>query len=169
MLNLIGEYYIKVDAKGRVRLPSDLLTQLGLSSGGTHPFVVAPGKGDYLKLHTESHWNEEVKQLMLLNRHNSKQYRLMQLRFRGARKVNLDSADRLNLPKHLMERYGIKDKIVISTFVDNMEIWAEDRFEADSENTTPEEIDALEDEVLGGNTTEVIVPAVSVAEQSSEI
>lgn len=159
MNNLLGEYYVKADAKGRVRLPSELLTQLGMSSGGTHPFVVAPGKGNYIKLHTEKHWDEEVRELMQLNRHNTREYRLLQMRFRGARKVQLDSADRLNLPKHLTERYGIANQVVISCFLDQIEIWAQDKFEEDIASMTPDMIDQLEDEILGGNGP-IVPPAV---------
>ena len=158
MLNLLGEYYCKVDSKGRVRLPSELLTQLGMSSGGTHAFVVAPGVGKYLQLHTNAHWQEESGRLAQLNRHNSEHRRLLQMRFRGASNVKLDSADRLNIPASLRERYNIEDKVVISCFLDQIEIWAHDEFMADLESMSPEEIDRLENSILGG--VGVVAPPV---------
>ena len=88
---------------------------------------------------------------MQLNRHNTRELRLIQARFRGARKVQLDSADRLNLPKHLTERYGIANQVVISCFLDQIEVWAQDKFEEDIAAMTPELIDQLENEILGGS------------------
>lgn len=151
-----------------MRLPSELLTQLGMSSGGTHTFVVAPGKGKYLKLHTEQHWVEEVATLTALNRHNTRQYRLLQLRFRGATRVKLDSADRLNIPATLRERYNIEDQVVISCFLDQIELWAHDEFLADLASISPEEIDELENSILGGGDPVVVPPVVGPDNQEPQ-
>ena len=58
---ILGEYPCKVDAKGRVRLPSALLKQL--EDFGAYKFVVNRGYKKYLVLYPEKVWGLKTNEL----------------------------------------------------------------------------------------------------------
>jgi len=62
---LTGEYEIKVDAKGRIKLPANLLKQL--TTAGTYEFVVNRGYEKHLVLYPQDVWDEKAKELSTLN------------------------------------------------------------------------------------------------------
>jgi len=89
MPQLLGEYDCKIDAKGRLRMPSGLLKQLGESESYT--FVINRGFEKCLMLYPEEVWNKITKEIDQLNIFDEKKRQFVRYFYRGATTVNTDS------------------------------------------------------------------------------
>ena len=143
---LLGEYPCKVDAKGRLRLPSALLKQL--EDFGAKEYVVNRGYKKYLVLYPEKVWDEITDEINNLNQFVEKNRVFKRIFLRGATRIELGGSDRINLPNHLLDYASIKADAVLHANGDRIEIWEADAFYA----IMDEEIDmsALAEDVLGG-------------------
>ena len=146
--DLLGEYYVALDSKGRFRLPSGLLKELG--DRDTLKFVVNRGFDNSLTLYPKPVWDRIKADVDGLNKFNRKNLKFTRLFYRGATELVPDSADRLLLPKQLLAWANVEKNIVLSAMNDRIEIWAEAAYEA---NFSEEDDDysALAEEVLGGS------------------
>lgn len=125
-MNSVGTYSVKIDNKGRLRLPSKLLKVL--YNGGTQGrFYIARGVGKCLKLFTEDLWTRETNKLMKLDRTIASNEIMVRAFFHGASEVNIDTADRISLNPLQMEMTEIEDEVVINHFLDTVEIWAKEK------------------------------------------
>lgn len=147
MIQLLGEYECKLDAKARLRLPSDLLQQLG--GEHSHNFVLNRGFEKCLVLYPETVWNETISRLNQMNEYSKKNRDFLRLFYRGAGKVERDTSDRILIPKRLLDFAGIDKDVVLSAINGKIEIWAKEiydnLFEMDQDNFSE-----LAEEVLGG-------------------
>jgi len=145
--DLLGEFYVALDAKGRFRLPSGLLK--GLGDRDTLKFVVNRGFDNCLVLYPKPVWDEIKTQVDALNKFNRKNLAFTRLFYRGASEVVPDTADRLLLPKQLLAWAKAGKNLVLNAMNDRIEIWAEAEYE---ELLSADENDysALAEEVLGG-------------------
>jgi MraZ protein len=143
---LLGEYECKIDAKGRMRMPSGLIAQLG--EGEALSFVINRGFEQCLMLYPEPVWERITNEINQLNLYNKKNRNFVRYFYRGAQKVSMDSADRILVSKRLLEYAGIDKEVVLSAYNDRIEIWAADQYEAllDEE---PEDFSDLAEDVLG--------------------
>ena len=145
---LLGEYDCKLDAKGRMRLPSGLIAQLG--EGEKLKFVINRGFEKCLMLYPEAVWNKISAEVDQLNLYNKKNRDFVRYFYRGAQELQMDSADRILLPKRLMEYAGIDKEVVLSAYNGRIEIWTKEEYDnlLDDE---PADFSDLADEVLGGS------------------
>lgn len=146
--DLLGEYYVALDSKGRVRLPSGLLKELG--DRDTLKFVVNRGFDNSLTLYPKPVWDKIKAEVDALNKFNQKNLRFTRLFYRGATELVPDAADRLLLPKQLLAWARADKNLVLNAMNDRIEIWAEAEYEA----LFSEEMDdysTLAEEVLGGS------------------
>jgi MraZ protein len=60
----------------------------------------------------------------------------------------MDSADRINLPKRLMEYAGIENEVILSAYNGRIEVWAKEEYDRMMEDE-PMDFSDLADEVLG--------------------
>ena len=157
MLNLIGEFECKIDAKGRFVLPSGLKKQFPPEA--QEKFVVHRGFEKCLVLYPQYIWDtisNEVNQLSKFIKKNRDFYRYYN---RGATPMEIDSTNRLLLPKLLMQYAGLQKEVILFAFSDRVEIWAKDAYEKLQINE-PEDFSALAEEVMGkkdnkGNSNEL--------------
>lgn len=143
---LLGEYDVRLDPKGRFRLPSGMLSQLGDWQKGK--FIINRGFEKCLVLYPEPVWeqiSDEVEQLNLYNKQNRDFARYF---FRGAQEVTLDTADRILLPKRLAEYAGIDKDIILTGYGKRIEIWALEEYER-MLSEEPPDFSELANEVLG--------------------
>lgn len=145
MQQLLGEYECKLDPKGRFRIPSDLVGQLG---EGVKTFVVNRGFENCLMLYPEQVWERITNEINQLNLYNKKNRDFVRYFYRGAQKLELDSADRLLITKRLLEYAGIDKDVILSAYNDRIEVWAKDQYDSllDEE---PDDFSDLAEEVLG--------------------
>jgi MraZ protein len=126
MTNFLGEYEVAVDAKGRFLLPSGFRKQL--PADAAERFVVNRGFENCLSMYPISSWNALTEKINRLNDFNPKVREFKRLFLNGATIIDLDSADRMLLPKHLQEYAGIKKDIILSAQGNKVEIWDKDTY-----------------------------------------
>ncbi|NVK52747.1 MAG: division/cell wall cluster transcriptional repressor MraZ [Flavobacteriaceae bacterium] len=128
MINLIGTYECKADAKGRVMFSSALKKQLlpVVSEG----FVVKRAVFQpCLELYPMQEWNLMMAKINKLNRFVKKNNDFIRRFTAGVKVVELDASGRLLIPKDLCQFAGIQKQIVLSSAVNIIEIWDKDNYE----------------------------------------
>ena len=132
MLTFVGEHTAKIDAKGRVPLPSPLFRQLGETGEGAHFVLKKSIYKDRLELHPIETWQDMMQQLMKkLNPILNKKHNLFMTEFsKGTAELSLDSMNRLLVPKNLAEVAGLSKDVVFLGVEGIIEIWDKSKFEA---------------------------------------
>lgn len=120
MPQLLGEYDCKIDAKGRLRLPTLLMKQLGEL---LPEFVINRGFENYLILYPKATWDKITKEINQLNQYDPKKRAFVRYFYRGATPIAVDSSERILLPKRLIEYAGIKKETVLFAVNDRIEVW----------------------------------------------
>lgn len=147
MLSLIGTYECKVDAKGRLMMPSALKKQLAkeLQEG----FVVKRSVfNSCLELWPMSEWEVMMKKINGLNRFNKKNVDFIRRFTAGVKLVEADASGRLLIPKDLIAFASITKDIVLTSGGNIIEIWDLVAYEvAVSDNDG--DFAALAEEVMG--------------------
>ncbi len=146
MINLLGEFDCKLDAKSRLALPSGLKKQLG--SEDSARFIINRGFEKNLALYPEKEWNRITKEINSLNLYNKKNREFVRYFYRGATEVAADSANRILIPRSLHDYAGIEKQIVLIAYGQRIEIWAKDVYEA-LLSKEPEDFSILAEEVMG--------------------
>lgn len=150
MQQLLGEYECKMDSKGRMRMPSDLMEQLG--EAAKEGFVINRGFERCLMLYPQSVWERISAEVNQLNQYDKKQREFVRYFYRGAQKLTLDSADRILVTKRLLEYAKIDKDVILSAYNDRIEMWAQEEYDQMLEEE-PDSFSDLAQEVLGGNDT----------------
>lgn len=143
---LLGEYECKIDAKGRMRMPSGLIGQLGEEE--KHAFVINRGFEKCLMLYPEAVWDQISEEVNALNLYNKKNRDFVRYFYRGAQELLMDSADRILVPKRLLEYAGIDKDLILSAYNGRIEIWAKDEYDSMLDQE-PTDFSDLADDVLG--------------------
>lgn len=152
-LQLLGEYECKIDPKGRMRLPSGLIGQLG--ERGNYTFVINRGFENCLMLYPIEVWEEISKKINQLNTYGRKEREFVRYFYRGATKITMDGADRILLTKGLLDYAGIDKDVILSAFNDCIEIWSKDQYDNMLENE-PDNFADLAEELLGSSKTNLL-------------
>ena len=145
--NLIGMYECRVDAKGRLMLPSGLKKQLAaeLQEG----FVLKRSVfNTCLELHTMNEWNYVMAEVNKLNRFVKKNNDFIRMFTAGVRIVDADSTARIQVPKDLINFAGIEKQVVLASVGNIIEIWDKDQYE-NTVNDASVDFGVLAEEVMG--------------------
>ncbi len=134
-MQLIGEYPVSLDDKGRLRLPSALLRQLtSLASSNGEPaayeFVINRGFEKCLTLYPKPVWDAIAAKLSRLNRFNDRNRAFIRSFYLGAYPVTTDSADRILLQKPLMDYASITKEAILVAMDDRIEIWSQEQHQS---------------------------------------
>lgn len=130
MNGLIGEYNCKLDEKGRLSLPAKLRMQLPESAGNM--LVVNRGFEKCLVLYTKEDWLKETLRLNAVDDFTSPDIRRFKRIFtNGANLVQIDSAQRILIPKKLLEYAELDTEVVLSAMNNKVEIWSLKNYEAE--------------------------------------
>lgn len=147
MARIIGTYECKVDAKGRLMFPSAFRAQL--ASEIKDGFVIKRSVFQKcLELYPMSEWNIESTRINKLNRFRKKNVDFIRKFMAGVKTIELDKADRLLIPKDLINFSGIKKEIVLASVVNKIEIWNKEEYEK-TIDFDPEDFADLAEEVMG--------------------
>ena len=147
LINLIGTYECKADAKGRVMFSSALKKQLlpVVSEG----FVVKRAVFQpCLELYPMREWNSMMEKINKLNRFVKKNNDFIRRFTAGVKVVELDASGRLLIPKDLCQFAGVEKQVVLSSAVNIIEIWDKDRYENAIDDAAIDFAD-LAEEVMG--------------------
>jgi len=145
MAILIGEYECKLDAKFRIMLPSSLLKQF--SSEDQFSFVINRGFENYLNLYPRREWDKINTELLKLSEYHKKSRDFVRYINNGARQLEIDSNNRILIPKHLLEYASIDREIVLFAYFNKVEIWDKENYST-SVKVKPENFSALAEEVM---------------------
>ncbi len=149
---MTGEYDCKTDAKGRVRLPSSLIRQLG--KGSSTEFTINRGFEKHLMLYPRDVWEKETEKInQRLNIYNNKERQALRYFYRGATGLSVDSADRVLLPKSLAEYAGIEKEVVLFAYQDRIEVWAKAEYELFL-SKEPEDFASIAEDIFGNKSIE---------------
>ena len=151
MINLIGTYECKADAKGRVMFSSAFKKQL--SSVLQEGFVIKRGVFQpCLELYPMQEWRLMMDKVNKLNKFKKKNNDFIRRFTAGVKVVELDATSRILIPKDLCDFAGIQKQIVMASSVNIIEIWDKDKYEKAIDDAALDFAD-LAEEVMG-NTNE---------------
>ncbi len=144
---IVGTYECKVDAKGRVLMPSPLKKQLisSLQEG----FVLKRSVFQpCLELYPMQEWNVMMQKINKLNRFVKKNNDFIRRFTAGVKVVEIDALGRLLVPKDLIGFASITKDVVFSSAVTIVEIWDKDLYEKSINGEDVDFADLAED-VMG--------------------
>jgi MraZ protein len=146
----VGEKIAKLDDKGRVVFPFQLLRQVD-ETKQQEAFVIKKDLFDKcLALYTTEEWDKQVKKLTKnLNPFNRKHDQFLKEYFRGTAEVFLDKNNRILLSKSLLEFIGGGKEVVFQPQPDRILIWSKENY--DKKERTETERSELADEIFGDN------------------
>lgn len=122
MTTFFGEYECKLDDKGRLKLPSAILQQLG--DQASREFVANRGFERCLYLYPKKIWNERLKEVQGLNDYLPEVRQFKRYFYRGATEFTPDKADRILLPKVLLEYAGMDKTVILTAVGAYIEMWS---------------------------------------------
>ncbi|MFI5452404.1 division/cell wall cluster transcriptional repressor MraZ [Pedobacter sp. UC225_61] len=147
MIQLLGEFDCKLDAKGRLMVPSSLKKQL--PSVEQEGLVINRGFEKHLVIYPKKVWESIVAELSKLNQYEKKTREFIRFFTRGATELSLDASGRVLLPKSLLEFAGINGDVVLACQFDKIEVWSKTAYDNLLDNE-PENFANLAEEVMGG-------------------
>jgi len=152
MINFIGDYNVKLDAKGRLTFPAAFKKQIreALQDG----FVL---KRDVFEscliMYPMEEWERQNKIIRSrTNPYNKEHAKFLRMFFAGTAEVSLDSNNRILVPKRLLDYAGVKSEVVLAGQSGKIEIWAAEKYSGVSE--TGEDFAAMAEKILGGSLEE---------------
>lgn len=146
MTTLLGEYDIRIDAKGRIVLPSGLKKQLPQNE--QESFVINRGFEQCLNLYPKKEWEKIAAKLAGLNQYVAANREVTRFILNGATEVQLDDSGRLLVPKKLLEYAKVDKDVVMLASFNRIEIWGREQFDKAS-NFDMKAMSALAEQVLG--------------------
>ncbi len=146
MIGFIGEYEATLDAKGRFLLPSGFKKQL--PEANADEFVINRGFEKCLSLYPLKSWKPIFADISDLNEFDPKARQFRRYFLNGATQVVLDTANRILIPKNLMEHAGLEKDIVLVSAVNKIEIWDKNKYQQFFETFSPEAFSNLAKEVM---------------------
>lgn len=133
MLNLLGEYDCKLDAKGRIMFPSKLRKQL--EEVIHHGLVINRDIFEKcLVIYPKPEWDKVNEEMSRLSRYNKK-HQLFQRKFmKGATLLELDATGRILIPSSIMGHADLDPKsskeLKLTGIGEKMEIWSKANYDA---------------------------------------
>ena len=129
MLTFIGDYPCKMDAKGRISIPSSFRRQL--QSAEQDCFVVR--KNIYekcLDLFPIQEWERQLEEIRKkINVYNREHAEFLREYYRGTAQLQMDGNGRLLIPKRLSESVGLDKHVVFAGQDGKIEIWGEHEYQ----------------------------------------
>lgn len=122
---LIGEYTHVIDDKNRVSLPAKFRKELG------GRVVITRGLDSCLFLYSEKAWEKIAEAYGSLSVASSDTRKFSRFMLAGASEVEVDSAGRILVPEFLASYAGLTGKVVLAGLYGRIEIWNNERWEAD--------------------------------------
>jgi MraZ protein len=147
MKSLIGMYECKVDAKGRLTLPSSLKRQLSavLQEG----FVLKRSVfNSCLELYPMAEWEAVIGDVNKLNRFVKKNNDFIRMFTAGVRMVEPDGNARIQIPKDLIKYAAVEKHVVLASVGNIIELWDKNQYEA-AINDADIDFSALAEDVMG--------------------
>ena len=116
-----GEFECKIDAKGRLTLPSKMKSKLPEVSG--NQLVISRGLEPCLVIYPHVEFRKIYSRVASMNEFNE-EYRWLQRNFfRRLEEIELDSAGRILIPKPMLKHAGLEKEAILVGTGNRMELW----------------------------------------------
>ncbi|MGB3181168.1 MAG: division/cell wall cluster transcriptional repressor MraZ [Cyclobacteriaceae bacterium] len=122
-----NEYECKLDTKGRLTLPAKIKSSLPDSNGDE--LVLRRGFEPCLVLYPMVEYKKTFAKIAGLNEFNEEYRKLQRNFFRGNVQVELDSNNRLLIPRTLMQYASLEKEAIVVGTGKRVEIWNPERYE----------------------------------------
>lgn len=144
----IGDYTCKLDAKGRVSLPSAFLKQLPAT--GQDRFVVKKDIFENcLVLYTLEEWENQNRIIRSRINPYKKEHNLFLRNFyRGTAELNLDASNRILIPRKLLELFGGEKELMLAGQDAKIEIWAKEKY--GEQSPAEDDFARMAEKIMGG-------------------
>ena len=116
-----SEYESKLDAKGRIVLPSRIKAQL--PEGGGHELVIRRGFEQCLILYPMVEFKKVFSKISGLSEFNEEYRKLQRNFFSGTVTVELDNNGRFLIPKNMLTYSAIDKDVILVGMGNKVEIW----------------------------------------------
>lgn len=116
-----SEYESKLDAKGRLVLPSRIKAQL--PEGGGHELVIRRGFEQCLILYPMVEFKKVFSKISGLSEFNEEYRKLQRNFFSGTVTVELDNNGRFLIPKNMLTYSSIDKDVILVGMGNKVEIW----------------------------------------------
>ena len=147
MINILGTYECKIDAKGRFMFPVAFKNQMGDTA--KHGFVIKRSIfKKCLELFPFQQWQDESRMVSKLNMFKKRNAEFVTKFMAGVKPVELDGTGRLLIPKDLLKYGGINKEIVLTSVVNRIEVWDKAAYEGAVDYDADDFADLAED-VMG--------------------
>lgn len=144
--DLVGNYTCRLDDKGRLKLPSELLTQLGPDHSDT--FVLNRGFERCLVMYPKVVWERFTDLLKQIPDFSGKARQFKREFYRDSHRMVKDGSGRVLMSKSLLEYAGIDRDVSLICQGEKIEIWQIQSFEDTRMGT--DDYTALSEEFLAG-------------------
>jgi MraZ protein len=124
--SLLGEFECRIDEKNRIIFPSRLKKQLPPSAEGK--FTIINGIDPCLEMYPQNEWDLIVERINKLDLFNIENREFVHHYYRGMSSTELDSQNRVLLPKAQFSHAGIDREIILFAFANRIEIWDKETF-----------------------------------------
>ena len=121
-----SEYECKLDAKGRLVLPSKIKGSLPEVSGTE--MILGRGFDQCLFLYSKVEFNKVYSRIAGLSNFNEENRRLQRTFFMGISSVELDANGRFLIPKTLQKYAELEKEVVLVGMGNHIEIWDPDLY-----------------------------------------
>lgn len=147
MNSFTGTYECKIDAKGRVKIPTALAAQMEAFS--LDPFVIKRSVfSKCLEVYPMSGWEKMMDKINRLNRFVKKNADFIRMFTAGVKVVPMDKSGRLQVTKDLVQFAGLEKDLVLASAGEVIEIWDKTAYEKVIA-TNEKDFAALAEEVMG--------------------
>ena len=116
-----GEYECKMDAKGRLALPSKVKSKLPEVSG--NQLVLSLGLEPCLVLYPLMEYKKIYSRIASMNEFDEEFRKLQRIFFRRISEVELDGVGRLLIPKTMSKYANLKKEIILVGLGNRIELW----------------------------------------------
>ena len=125
-----SEFECKLDTKGRLVLPAKI--KANLPEVSTHELVLRKGFEPNLTLYPMMEYKKIHHRISSLSEFNPEQRKLKRMFFRSIAQVELDNANRINIPKQMLAHAKIEKEAILIGMGNYVEIWNPQVFENES-------------------------------------
>ena len=129
-----GRKEYRIDPKGRISLSADYYSKLNLSEkNDTIIITCSPYRKErYLEIFSEEQWEVQQNIIDKMEEGPVKQY-FLQKYVGTAESIQLDSQNRIRIPKYMIDYAGIDKDVIFVGAISNIRIWSKEQLES-SEN-----------------------------------
>lgn len=148
MFCFFGKYFISIDDKGRIVIPSQIKKEMG----DQVRFAVTVEKDLHekcLNVYPQKTWEVRLKQIKsAFNINNSQQSRMLDVYYQNIALVAISDKGRINIPVHLIDCAELVKDVIVTGQGDRFRIWSALSYEQSV--ITDEDYSRLMETHLGG-------------------